>query len=144
MSAHIEWGSARYTYIHGTATPGEIEHGDDANSTAAMQITYGSDGDALVIEGRPEDLVALFRGALDTAQAILMETVRSPELRRMYGEMAEAEHGPSQGGTDPVPGVSPESRAWHHDGTRCVRANTTHDCPERGGHRYGATFGEAF
>lgn len=96
MSGHHEWASARYTIVQGTAKPGEIERGESANDTAAIEFVYGSDGDSLVIEGRPEELLALMRRGMEMANAILLETVRTPELRRMYGDMAEA----SQLGTE--------------------------------------------
>jgi hypothetical protein len=96
MSAHIEWGSARFTTVEVTAHPGTFEGNDgSANSTAAARFTFGSDGDCLVIEGRPEEILALGRRLVEGAEAALMETIRTPELRRMYGEMADV----SQGGT---------------------------------------------
>lgn len=96
MSAHIEWASARYTVVEGVAHPRAFEGNDgSANAVAALRLTYGSDGDCLVIEGRPEDLLTVGRRIVEAAQAIVVETVRTPELRQMYGEMAEA----SQAGT---------------------------------------------
>lgn len=83
--------NARYVVVDGTAEPGTMDLGDgESNTVSAIRFRTVSGGmDGLVIEGRPEDVLATLRSALAVAEENLMQTVRSPELRRMYGGMAD-------------------------------------------------------
>jgi hypothetical protein len=181
VSERTETAAARFIVVDATAEPETMDLGDgEMNSVSCVRLRMPHNQFAFVVEGRPEDVLSVFRQAVALAEENLMQTVRSPELRRMYGVMAEAEV--SQGGTDsvgldfqacqradrhvrstrhgrlecpfvkdvdvdfppgddPMPDLNPHDRAWHHDGGRCVRANTTHDC--LGNHRYGVTFEES-
>jgi len=84
MSNRYEWLSARYTVVTGHAHPGEIENDGNENGAAAILIT-SEDGDGLVIEGRPEDLVDVARRILAVAEEIVVDTMRDPALRSLYG-----------------------------------------------------------
>lgn len=108
MGARHEWASARYTIINKASKPGQIVTGDDENDVAAVQLVHGSDGDSLVITGRPEDLVALFRQALAAAEEIVVETMRDPELRAMYAlpDSADAVSSSPAGLASIKPGLS--------------------------------------
>lgn len=139
MSERTETAAARYIVVTATAEPGTMDLGDgEANSVSAIRFADRGNQISFVIEGRPEDVLSKIREALALAEENLMQTVRSPELRALYGMAPLA----SQPGTDPTPNVEPKNRAWHReDGARCGRANLTHDCP--GNHAYGPTFAES-
>lgn len=108
MSARHEWASARYTIVNKAARPGQIVTGEDENEVAAVQLVHGSDGDSLVVTGRPEDLVTLFRQALAAAEEIVVETMREPELRAMYAlpDPADAVTSSVAGIASIMPGLS--------------------------------------
>jgi hypothetical protein len=84
MSAHIEWLSANYVEVGGTAQPGTYEGNDDANEVAAIKIV-GADGDGIIIQGRPERLLTIAREVVRTAELIVEATMRDPKLRLLYG-----------------------------------------------------------
>lgn len=81
---HHEWASARNIQVVGAARPAEIDLGSDINAVAAIQLVHEPFG-SLIIQGRPEDLVSLFRRALDEAESIVVTTMQDPNLRAMYG-----------------------------------------------------------
>ncbi len=86
MSAHIEWFAAQNIDIDGSARPGSYLGNDGSeNSVAAVRIADQFTGDCVIIEGRPERLVELARDLLKAAEAVEMQTIIDPSLRRMYG-----------------------------------------------------------
>lgn len=85
MSTHLEWLNAQHTDVTGSASPGAFEGDEEANEVAAIRITSQYDGDGIVIQGRPEQLLALAKEITRTAELIVEQTMRDPELRAMYG-----------------------------------------------------------
>lgn len=84
--SRIEWVTAPQIEVGGSARPDSVtdEHGVQ-NSVAIITLTNRHSGDAVVIEGRPEHLLALARDALVVAEQIVEVTMRDPQLRSMYG-----------------------------------------------------------
>jgi hypothetical protein len=95
MSAHIEWLSVRYMDVTGSASPGSFENDGSENAVAAIRLTSES-GDGVIIEGRPEDLLGKAREILRTAELIIEQTMRDPQLRSLYG-MTSVEDPPQPG-----------------------------------------------
>jgi hypothetical protein len=91
----IEWLSAPHIDVTGTAKPGEIAGPYNDNRVAAIRITSQFEDYGLVIEGRPEVLLQKAREILRTAELIVEQTMRDPNLRSLYG-ITSVEHG----GTD--------------------------------------------
>lgn len=87
MSApDIVWLSPRYTDVDGTSNPGSYTSATgEQNRVAAIRIVSQLDGRGVIIHGRPEDLVAQAREILRTAELIVEQTMRDPELRSLYG-----------------------------------------------------------
>lgn len=85
MSAHIEWLHARHIDVTGSAEPGSFEGPYRPNEVAAIRITSQYDGDGLIIEGRPEDLLAAAREILRAAELIVVQTAQTPRLLSLYG-----------------------------------------------------------
>lgn len=85
MSAHIEWLTARYTTVDKHSKPGQFHNDGSENDVACITITGSFDGDGAAISGRPEDLVKLARQILAAAEEIVVETMRDPDLRALYG-----------------------------------------------------------
>lgn len=71
--------NARYTEVEKNARPTET------TMVASIKIGDAFDGSGLTIQGRPEDLVRLGREILAAAEEIVVETMRDPELRALYG-----------------------------------------------------------
>lgn len=86
MTDRIQWLTAREVEVGGTARPNTYHRIDGTtNDVAAVRISSIHNGDGLVLEGRPEDLVATAREFLRAAEQIVEVTMRDPDLRRMYG-----------------------------------------------------------
>lgn len=82
----IVWVSPLYLTIDGTAQPDSIEYPEiGRNSAAALRILDSTSGDGLVIEGRPEQILERAREILRTAELIVEQTMRDPQLRALYG-----------------------------------------------------------
>lgn len=111
MSTTTETSNARYVSVDGTAHPETMDLGDGtANTVSAIRFSDHGNQFAFVLEGRPEDVLSVLRHAVAVAEENLMQTVRSPELRRMYGDMAEA----SQVGMVPPLGAEVCEKAGQH------------------------------
>lgn len=121
MSVHIEWLSARFMDVTGSASPGSFVNDGSENGAAAIRLTSES-GDGVIIEGRPEDLLGKAREILRCAELIVEQTMRDPQLRSLYG-MTSVEH-PSQVGTPSDAGICAE-RGQHVRSTR----HTRWECP---------------
>jgi hypothetical protein len=122
VSEHIETVNARYVVVDGTAQPGTYEFADgEVNEVSCIRFRSPMNQQTYVLEGRPEDVLSTLRLALAVAEENLMQTVRSPELRRMYGDMAES----SQGGTAPMDADVCYRERQHVRSTRHARV----DCP---------------
>jgi hypothetical protein len=85
MSKRVDWASARFVKIESTARPNVIERNGDMNSVPAINLIYGSDGQALVIEGRPDHLRMMAETILSHVEFIETILVHEPELRALYG-----------------------------------------------------------
>lgn len=99
----IVWLSANYIDIDGTAVPDRFEYPDiGVNEAAAIRIVAStSPGDGLIIEGRPEQLLAIGRQVTRIAEQIIEATTRDPELRRMYGVSSQFGTLPADSLTNP-------------------------------------------
>lgn len=71
--------NARYTEVEKNARPTET------TMVASIKIADAFEGSGLTVQGRPEDLVRLGREILAAAEEIVVETMRDPELRALYG-----------------------------------------------------------
>jgi hypothetical protein len=80
------WLNAARVDIDGAARPRSFIDGDSANDVAAVRITsqFVSE-DQVIIQGRPEDLLAMAHALVRTAELVVEQTMRDPELRRLYG-----------------------------------------------------------
>jgi hypothetical protein len=86
MTNQIAWLSARFVDIDGSAKPGSYDDGHgNRNAVAAVRIASQHNGDAIILEGRPEDLLARGREIMRTIEGVVEQTMRDPELRRLYG-----------------------------------------------------------
>jgi hypothetical protein len=86
--ADIVWLSALHVDVSASAQPGSFEYEDHGvNEAAAIRIadSAANPGDALIIEGRPERLIEIAKEILHQAELIVEQTMRDPELRRLYG-----------------------------------------------------------
>jgi len=95
----ILWLSANYVDVEGAAKPESFSYEDQGtNDVATIRIKDSlSSGDAVLISGRPERLVEIAKEILRTAELVMIQTMQSPELRRLYGittPIADAERRP--------------------------------------------------
>lgn len=82
----IIWLSAQYTEIDGSGKPESYDiFGHGVNDVATIRIKDQNNSDALLISGRPERLLEIARDFVRTAELIVEQTMRDPELRRLYG-----------------------------------------------------------
>lgn len=82
----LVWLSAQYIEVDGSAKPGSYDYPDHGtNDAATIRIKSQTGDDALLITGRPERLLTVAQEILRAAELVVMETMRDPELRRLYG-----------------------------------------------------------
>lgn len=82
----LVWLSAQFIEVDGSAKPGSYDYPDHGtNDVATIRIKDKVGDDALLITGRPERLLAVAREILRTAELIVEQTMRDPQLRSLYG-----------------------------------------------------------
>lgn len=83
---NVTWLPTRYIDIDGTAIPGDVTTSDgSANDVACIRIVSQTDGSGIILEGRPDNLLERAREILRTAELIVEQTKRSPDLLSLYG-----------------------------------------------------------
>lgn len=85
MSGRIEWLPARFTMVSGVAVPGDFKDEDGNSNEVACIAIQSADGYGIVIEGRPDNLLDIARSVLRTAETLVEQTMRDPNLRSLYG-----------------------------------------------------------
>jgi len=81
-----EWMIAHSVLVEQTARPGVFTDSEgERNAVAAIKIGRTSGVGAVIIEGRPDDLVAFAQRVTDAAALIQVDTAMTPELGRLYG-----------------------------------------------------------
>lgn len=85
------WLNAQFIEVDGSGKPGSFDESGETNDVAAIRISSHATGQRFLIEGRPEQLLELGRDFVRTAELIIEQTMRDPELRRLYG-LTEVEH----------------------------------------------------
>jgi hypothetical protein len=86
VTKRTEWMMPRSVTVESTAIPRIfVDDKGEENSVAAIRIRRNSGVGAVVIEGRPEDLVEFARQVTVAARQAAGDTDATPELRALYG-----------------------------------------------------------
>lgn len=85
-TTRTEWMHARSVVVEATAIPHQIEDDKaETNSIAAVRISRASNVGAVVIEGRPEELLAFARTLTAAVEQVDRDTDDDPRLLALYG-----------------------------------------------------------
>lgn len=88
MPNRTEWMIAHSVTVTGTAKPNELkDEGGNGNAVAAVRIQRTSGVGAVIIEGRPDDLLRVAHEFLEQVQELDRATQDSPQLRSLYGRV---------------------------------------------------------
>lgn len=138
----VIWLGQKYTEIDGTAKPHSyVDESGQVNDVAAIRIKSKIDGAGIIIEGRPDEILSTAREILRTAELVVEQTMRDPELRRLYGIIGEtapdeeAEPDYVVGDPDPTPNDLPYC-GKAHEGMTCTRRPHDRGVHIAGGGKY--------
>lgn len=111
-NSKVIWLGQKYTEIDGTSKPHSyFDESNQTNEVAALRIKSTIDGAGVIIEGRPDEILATAREILRTAELIVEQTMRDPTLRRMYGIIGESTEDWERLSTDDVTDMSEQFAA---------------------------------